>query len=212
MTELEGWLTLATRRLSKDSAALVRSEIQEHYESARESALAGGATEEQAARTALATLGEPQVANRQYRRVLLTSEEARILRESNWEARAVCKYPVAKWFLLSIPVAFLSAAVALLLTGGMSPITRVLLAAAIATSLVCVAPFLPIYTPSRARVYRAIKCIVLPSALFLAFGPDSRKLSWLLICCLWLLVHAETTRMSIRRKLPVAQWPKQLYL
>ena len=37
-------------------------------------------------------------------------------------------------------------------------------------------------------------------------------LSWLLISCLWLVARIEWTRVSIRRKLPVAEWPKQLYL
>jgi general stress protein YciG len=44
MTELDSWLKQATRHLSKESVAQVRTEIREHYESAREAAMSGGAT------------------------------------------------------------------------------------------------------------------------------------------------------------------------
>lgn len=37
--------------------------------------------------------------------------------------------------------------------------------------------------------------------------------SWLmLISCAWPLLWVEWTLFSLRRKLPVAEWPKQLYL
>lgn len=65
MTSLEQWLSDATRGLSPESAARVRAEIQQHYDSTRE---AGG--------DALAALGDPRAANRGYRRVLLTEQEA----------------------------------------------------------------------------------------------------------------------------------------
>jgi hypothetical protein len=46
----------------------------------------------------------------------------------------------------------------------------------------------------------------------LAFGPDTLKWSWLLICCLWPVFQVEWTRASTRRKLRAGQWPRQLYL
>ena len=49
-------------------------------------------------------------------------------------------------------------------------------------------------------------------ALALPFGPNTLKWSWLLISCLWPVFWVEWTRASIRRKLQVADWPKQLYL
>ena len=58
MTGLEIWLRQATRRLAKDSVAQVRTEITEHYESAREAAITSGATTEVADRLALNTLGD----------------------------------------------------------------------------------------------------------------------------------------------------------
>lgn len=65
MTPLEQWISGATRGLSAESAARVREEIQQHYDSACE---AGG--------DALAALGDPRTANRAYRKVLLTEQEA----------------------------------------------------------------------------------------------------------------------------------------
>jgi hypothetical protein len=48
--------------------------------------------------------------------------------------------------------------------------------------------------------------------LLLAFGPGALGISWLVILCVWQLTHVELQRASIRRKLPVADWPRQLYL
>ena len=68
MTRLEQWLSDATRGLSAESAAQVRAEIEQHYDSARE---AGGD-----AADAMRALGDPRAANRAYRKVLLTEQEA----------------------------------------------------------------------------------------------------------------------------------------
>ncbi len=211
MAGLDGWLAQATRHLSKDSVARVRTEIQEHFEAAREAAMSNGATADEAERSALAALGDAKAANCQYRRVLLTTGEARMLRESNWEARIVCSRPLVTRLLLAMPVACMSAAAALFLSGEIS-LARVLLAAGVGMGLLFGAPLLPIYTPSRSRVFRYMKWAVLLATLVLAFGPDALKMSWLLITCLWFLVKVESTRVSIRRKLPVSEWPKQLYL
>jgi hypothetical protein len=210
-TELETWLKQATRHLSRASAAQVRTEIQEHYESAREAAMSGGSTSNEANRLAVTALGNAKAANRQYRSVLLTSAEARMLREGNWEARAICSRPWLKWLLLVTPVVALFVAAALFLAGAIA-VARVLLIGGIGMGLLFAAPFLPLYTPSRGRVFRVVKWVVLLGTLGLAFGPDALKWSWLLISCLWLVGRIEWTRVSIRRKLPVAEWPKQLYL
>jgi hypothetical protein len=210
-TGLDSWLQVATRRLAKNSATQVRSEIQEHYESAREAAMNNGATVDEADRLAVAALGDPKTANCQYRNVLLTSAEARLLGQGNWEARAICSRPWLKWFLLATPVAALIAAGELFLRGAHTT-AWTLLVGALGLAFLFAAPFLPIYTPSRGRVYRVAKWVVLPAMLGLAFWPDTLKWSWLLITCLWMIARIEVTRVSIRRKLPVAQWPKQLYL
>src|ERR1700758_103163 len=79
---LDSWLNRATRHLSKDSVAQVRAEILEHYESARDAAIGSGATADEADRSAIAALGDAKIANCQYRNVMLTSSEAKLLRES----------------------------------------------------------------------------------------------------------------------------------
>lgn len=210
MTALDTWLKQATRHLSKDSVTQVRSEIQEHYESARDAAIQNGAAADEADRLAVRDLGDAKKANCQYREVLLTSAEARMLREGNWEARAICSRPWLKWMLLVMPGAALFAAATPFFTG--STLAWPLLAGGIGTGLLFGAPFLPIYTPSRGRAFRVVKWVVLLSILGLAFGPDSLKWSWLLFSSLWPIVWIESKRISIRRKLPVADWPRHLYL
>ena len=68
VTTVEEWLVRATRDLSDDAVEHIRTEITEHYQTALDS----GYTPE----AALASLGEPKAANRQYRRVYLTRKEA----------------------------------------------------------------------------------------------------------------------------------------
>jgi hypothetical protein len=208
---LELWLQQATRHLSRDSAAQVRTEIQQHYESGLEDALNAGASAGDADRRALNGLGDARKANRQYREVLLTSADARMLREGNWEAQAFCSHGSVRIVLAAIPALALIAAAVLFLTGASEP-ARIVLAGGIGSGLLFVTPLLPVYTPSRGRVARFVKWAALVCMLVLVFGPDALRLSWLLFASLWPMVWIEWTRHSIRRKLPVARWPKQLYL
>jgi hypothetical protein len=209
MTALDIWLKQATQHLSKDSVAQVRTEIREHYDSARDAAIQGGATAAEAERLAVRDLGDAKKANRQYREVLLTSAEARMLREGNWEARAICSRPWLKRMLLAMPVVALFAAATLFFTG--STLAWPLLAGGIVISVLFAAPFLPIYTPSRGRVFRVVKWVVLLSVFGLAFVQDPQKWLWLGYSFLW-PAWIEWKRISIRRKLPVAKWPRHLYL
>jgi hypothetical protein len=211
MAALDSWLKQAARHLSKDSAAQVRTEIEEHYEAEREAAINRGASAKDADRFAVNALGDAKAANRQYRKVLLTSSEARLLHEGSREARAVCSRPWLKWMLLAMPAVILLAAYVLFLNGATAA-ARGLVAGGIAMGLFFSAPFLPIYTPSRARVYRLFKWLALTGVFCLLLGQDALKYSWLLASCLWIPVWTEWTRFSIRRKLPVGKWPKQLYL
>jgi hypothetical protein len=207
MTGLDIWLRQATRHLAKDSGAQVRTEIREHYESARDAALAGGASADEADRRALNALGDPKTANRQYREVLLTTEEARMLRNGNWEARAVCSRPWLKWSVMAVP-----AAAAALFFSGHAALARDVLIGALGMSPLFAALFLPIYTPARGRIFRFGKWVAVTGALVLLFGPEALQWSWLWISSLWLLARTDWTRASIRRKLPIAAWPKHLYL
>ena len=66
-TPLDVWIGRATRDLSVTSAAQVRVEIQEHFESAREAAIGAGSSPTDADRSAVAALGDPRAANCEYR-------------------------------------------------------------------------------------------------------------------------------------------------
>src|SRR5262249_8308 len=124
---LDLWLKQATRHLSAESTAQVRREIGEHFGSAHETAIASGASTEEADRVALRALGDAKSANREYRKVLLTSGEARALAQSKREARLVCGHVRT---VLSIPGIVLTAAGAVYLWGD-AEIAQMLLAAAI---------------------------------------------------------------------------------
>ena len=211
MIALDSWLKQATRHLGKDSVTRVRTEIQEHFDATRDAAIANGATAEEADTFALKALGDAKAANRQYRRVLLTSAESRILRSDDREARAICSRPPLKWIFAGVFVTALCAAAALFLTGHVGA-GRDAVALAIGMSPLSGALFLPIRTPARGRVFRALKWIAVTVAVALVFGPELLKWSWLLISCLWPLASSEWTRASIRRKLPASAWPRHLYL
>jgi hypothetical protein len=211
MSGLDRWLSEATRHLAEGSAAQVRTEIQEHYESALDTAIADGATADEGEKLALNALGDAGIANREYRRVLLTSAEARILRKSAWEARAICSRSWLKRLLLALPMAAMAAATVLFFTGRTAAARDVLFVGLVIGSLLA-APLLPIYTPSRARAYRLVKWVVMVGVIVFAFGSDPLKWSWLLISCLWYPARIEWTRASIRRKLPMKSWPRHLYL
>ena len=212
MTVLDNWLERATRGLSKESAAQVRREIGDHYESAREAAIAAGAAAEAAERSALSALGDAKTANRQYCRVLLTSSEARLLRDDNAEARALCiGNSWFRWPLLALSVGALVAAAALYEAGSLS-LARVALAIGIGTTFWLAVPLLPINTPLRGRVFRVFKWLVQAGTLLLAFGPGALRGHWLIVLILGQLSWTEWRRASIRRKLSAQQWPKHLYL
>jgi len=91
MNPLEQWLSAATRGLSAESAARVRAEIQQHHELACE---AGG--------DAIAALGDPRAANRAYRKVLLTEQEAMLASAVTQPKR------VGFWYALFSPAAVLA--------------------------------------------------------------------------------------------------------
>ena len=139
---LDRWLKQATKHLASDSVVQVRGEIREHYESAREAAINDGATPDQADQLALADLGDAKTANRQYRKVLLTTAEARLLREGNWESRAICSQRVSRQLLLGAPVMAVFAAAVLFLTG-VTEIARILLVGGMGLGILSMALFLP---------------------------------------------------------------------
>ena len=205
---LEIWLKRATCHLSATSVAQVRSEIQEHYESAREEALGGGASPDEADRRALTSLGDARIAGRQYRKVLLTASEDRVLRETTWEARAVCSR--LQW-LLPVPLMALCAGIWVSIAG-QAYLALVLALLAAGMGLLFARPLLPINTPARARLYRGVRWAWLAGVVWFAVWPDLLKESWLLVAVAWPIVWVEWTLCSVRRKLAVTQWSRPLYL
>lgn len=209
MTGLEQWLNRATRHLSKDSAAQVRTEIQQHFESAREAAICEGASADAADLRALTALGDPKTANCQYRKVLLTSAEARVLSQGSWDARFICSSGFRPGAAIDAALFVLAG---VLFIAGADTVADIALAVALGMALLFVVPSFPIYTPSRSRVVRCVKWVVLAAMPVLPLGSDALKFSWLLVATWWPIFWIEYTRHSIRRKLPVSRWPKHLYL
>lgn len=199
---LEHWLERATKGLSSDSGRQVWTEIRAHYESACQEALAAGASEEESDRAAVVSLGDPAAANRGYRKVLLTSAEARLLRETScafWSGSR-------RWLWL-LPVLIVLAGIRFFAMGDAYS-GWTLLAGASGIALLMSAFWLPVFTVARGRVFRAVRWLWLAAILALTM-----RGSWLmLLTCAWPLVWAEWRLFAVRRKLPVSQWPKQLYL
>ncbi len=224
VTALDSWLARATRQLSADSAAQVRAEIAQHFESSHEAAIAAGKTADEADRAALAALGDAKDANCQYRHVLITRTEARMLRTSGREAQFFCATPFRKSLLVAVPVIAAICAAAsyafatvteLFATHATSTavlVARASLVAAILTALFFAVPLLPIYTPWRARIYRAAKWLAIATVVMIIFDGDRLYSTWLFLSCFWVIAYTEATRMSLRRKIPAANWPKHLYL
>jgi VIT1/CCC1 family predicted Fe2+/Mn2+ transporter len=210
MSGLDRWLEQATRHLSQESAAQVRAEIREHFESAREAAISDGAAEDEADRRALTALGDPKAANRQYRKVRLTSAEARVLSEESWDAQFLYSRRFRRPLTLAAFV--LGAAAVVLLISGASGVGRACALAAFAFAFLFGVTSLPIYTPSRSRFVRYMSLVVVAAMPILALGSDALPFFWLVISCLGPVFWIESTRHSIRRKLPVARWPRHLYL
>ena len=208
---LDGWVSEATRWLSKDSAAQVRSEIGEHFEESRVAAVHAGANQAEAEYAALTALGDAGKVNREYRDALMTNGDARLLREGNMEAKFFCANRPVRLALLALPGLALMAS-GLLFYQGKADIARTLLLGGITLAVVFVMPFLPVYTKSRSRIARFVKWMVLAGLPLLAFGGDALKYSWLLIAVWSPIAWVEWRRMALRRKLPIEQWPKQLYL
>jgi hypothetical protein len=209
--KLEKWLMQASRCLSQKSRSTVRDEILDHYEASRDEALGNGATWQEAEVMALRALGDPGEANRLYRRSLLTSAEARILGEGNWEARAVCSFPIIKSLMLALPVVVFLAGVFALLARK-NELAFSLLPVSLLCSVLLHGPFLPIYTPLRSRIYRGLKWTALAGVFLAIVGWLGWRDSWVCMGGLWICVWTEWTRFSIRRKLPIDRWPKQLHL
>lgn len=133
MTPLEQWLSVATKGLSGESAARVRAEIQQHYDSACE-----------AGDDAIAALGNARAANRAYRKVLLTDFEAMMAPTLTKPER-----PGISWRLVSL--AILAA-----FAWSMSRSQHDLASWPVVIALCCTVPFTWFFSPTtleRSRTY-----------------------------------------------------------
>ncbi|MEO5926026.1 MAG: hypothetical protein ABIR70_19555 [Bryobacteraceae bacterium] len=99
MKPLEQWLCAATQGLSPESAARVRGEIQQHYDSAVE-----------AGDDPITALGDPKAANRGYRSVLITEYEQAM-------APALTQAKPRSFSNLLVGLVFLAPAIWIQLTG-----------------------------------------------------------------------------------------------
>jgi hypothetical protein len=204
---LAAWLDTATRKLSTDSAARVREEIREHFESAREEAVAAGVTADSACLSALASLGDAKTVNRRYRRVLVTAWEATLLERAECADRS--------WYFSRVGLVARLFVWGAFLFFGVAQENPMLVLVAGGYFAVCGYRLLP------ARHMRigglVIRWIGIPVGIFTGFmiagQPDVRvALGAMFILYEVAVARAHWGRMRLREKLPVADWPRALYL
>lgn len=215
MQRLDEWLRVATRGLCPDAVTRVRAEIADHYQSALESAAAAGVDGREAERCAVAALGDACTANRQYRRVLLTTWQDVLLRGMVSPPTHVAGLSEKHLRV----VVRLAAMIVLLEAGaGLLGISLLQQSSAYLTALAAMAAAvaLPemVFRPGRVRSIRAGRMIRLvrwgtlaTAALFgVATGQPAVGIGFLLGFALIEYMH-----FALRRKIPVAQWPPRLY-
>ena len=195
------WLAVATRNLSTESVEHVREEIEEHFVSAKEEALAAGVHPHDTGLSALVSLGDPKAANRAYRKVLLTD------RESKWLERK------EKFRLLNRAggAAFVGVGI-LLLVGYVFVENTPLLLGLGGTGLIIVwgAPLLFSIRSRRGRIlYRITRWVCMVPIILMAFAMLPIELivffSINVLLCDW-------GRMRVQRKLPIEKWPDGLFM
>lgn len=210
MTNLDKWLDAATRGLSEESAARVRAEISDHYQLAYEAAIANGASAEQANLAVIAALGDAKSENREYRRVFLTVWEQRLLdsMRNKFPGLPPGRVKLGK----TLAAILMIEAFGMIATGIYKDPSRAstlfFLAPMIAIPLI--ARVLPISTPGQGRMFRVAQWSFLLIGAFLAatFGA---KYATGFVGVFLMTAYFQRTYASIRRKVPVSQWPKQLY-
>lgn len=210
MTNLEKWLEVATRGLSTESVARVRAEISDHYELAYEAAIANGANAEQADSAVIAALGDAKSENREYRRVFLTVWEQRLLDSMRGKFPSLPPWRVklGKALAAILMIEALGIMATLLYKDPSRAPVLFFWIPMIAIPLI--ARVLPISTPTRGRMYRVAQWGLLLAGALIAiiFGA---KYSAGFAGVFLSMAYFQRTYASIRRKLPLSQWPKQLY-
>ena len=177
---------------------------------AHEAAIAEGATAEQADQFALAALGDARTVNGHYRQVLLTSDEARLLRNGNSEARAFCSRRWIKWTGIVLSVGTFWTALTLFFLG------RIEMSASRACHLpddwssLCCAASSRLHAVTQSYLSRREVCADHWRA---RDGFRSRFAAHVVAADLVLVADRRGSNggeLSIRRKLPATAWPRQL--
>jgi len=191
---LKNWLEVATRELAEESTARVQAEIEEHYGSA----LASGASD----REAVAALGDAARANWEYRKVLLTKADARWLES----VRRRGDFPLFGAYILA--TAGLVGGAAKILQGSLYGAFPALSMVLIGT-LFIVPRWVKIDTRPRNRIYRALQwAVIIGVPVALASVGRLKPVFFVYL----VFVIAAYKDYLLRRKLPVEEWPKDLYL
>jgi hypothetical protein len=210
---INAWIDVAACGLAKDAWVRVREETYAHYESARDESLRQGASEQHANAVALSTLGNARAANRQYKRIHLTEWESKLIRQDECAAKAIHARP----YVLIIPLLFVCGAVAAF-TIQPEQITLMMLIGSAGLSFTFGAPFLiPINTRLRGYVYRTIRLSWVVAIVVLPYTSQDNLEIWPMffsigVPVLWMIGWFEWSRASARRKLPIKEWPRTLYL
>jgi hypothetical protein len=201
---------LSQRGLSREAADQVRREIEDQYYPRATPLSRKAHAPDQVDRQALAALGDAEAVNIRYRSVLLTKEEARMLREVQRDGEFFsCRPDLIRAFRVGPCMLLCVAAVAYAM--GATNLARNLLAATLGLGMIFTVPTFSIYTAVRSQVYRYAKWPVVLMALWLA---NARSFNWLGITLVGLVVFGWTEWVcaSLRKKLPVERWPLMLYL
>ena len=202
MQTLQQWLDVATLGLSDSSAQRVRAEIGEHYASALESAEAAGVDPCDAEHRAVTALGDAQTANRQYRRVLLTESEENSLRQ--WTSRGG---RVWRGTFVLLSAVFLA-----VVPGSTLGVAKYTCVAILLDALLRAIPVGSIRAGWVVRISRWANQIAFYAMWFISAWAFA-KLPALLIPVMALgTLHMEYRLFVIRRKLPVEQWPRRLWV
>ena len=201
MQTLEQWLSEATHGLCAASVERVRAEINEHYTSAIESEGAVDDDPVRVERRAVAALGDAKTANRQYRRVLLTESDNVWLRRvtsTSYKWRLGIFMSLSAVALVAIPETTLG-------------FIRYLYIIIIADGLLQV---VPVRSTIAGRIVRTVRwglyavCLTIASVHALAEG-----VMFVPAIAMWVvtIAHAEYKLFVLRRKVPVAHWPRRLW-
>jgi hypothetical protein len=201
MQTLEQWLDVATHGLCDSAAARVRAEIGEHYLSAIESASREGVDPLDAERRALSALGEAKSANRQYRRVLVTESEARTL------SQLTSRWPPVGAILVLGTTAIYAVSVRT------SELNYLFVCFAIQTVLRAI-PISSIRAGWIVRILRWGNDTLFYTFWFvtaMAFMKSPVQAAGIIVMALG-AVHREYKFFVLRRKVPVEQWPRMLWI